>query len=539
MLESERLWLEQLRAADAVVRESRGPKVVAVVANSKDDAAYWNARLEVTARELYNAEAPTRVLGIAEAQPLGNLHGTIAAWQQLDRAHPGALASGGIGLMSIAIGKGTRLSPFTQALGNRKAAFPTPRRFQDPRAGRVAISELANWALHATSARLADAGFRGLVIKWGDEAIVPDRVTIPPGLDPAACDVIRFASAAEPTDDLAIHKEWLVVDPASGALVDEIPRQPLAELRERLAPLATRGQTVSVNLGSFCASTQFFAALALAFAEPLAAGRRGTDWDPWFWVAWCCADAAAWERERAREAASSRTGLAQVEDRTPDFFARVSDAKARFAAIHGRPVRVGVVDLGSTLWVDFGNHAALCEHWNALRAPDGHGTVLRALYGLPGMRDARGNLVAGGRIEERADVRDSVIVDAVIPGGSVMRGGIVIGGSYGRIAMPDGGAAIESRLEHLECGGPGAVSFRSIGGRLELGNGDKHTTLALPDRRIDLRGSESIRDYSGASYTDPVLGNPISFEAAGRIMEAFRIDEIERMHAAQADRTRA
>jgi len=539
MLDSERLWWEQLKAADAVVRESRGPKVVAVVANSANDAAYWNDRLGITARELYNADAPTRVLGIAEAQPLGNLHGTIAAWQQLDRAHPGALRGGGIGLMSIAIGKGTRLSPFTQALGNRKAAFPTPRRFRAADAGRVAISELANWALHATSARLADAGFRGLVVKWGDEAIVPDRVTIPPALALDTCDVIRFASAAEPTDELAIHKEWLVVDPATGVLVDEIPRQSLGELRERLAPFAERGQTVSVNLGSFCASTQFFAALAQAFAEPLAAGRRGTDWDPWFWVAWCCADAAAWERERQREAAAGRKGLAQVEERTPDFFARVTDAKARFSATHGRPVKVGVVDLGNTLWVDFGNHAALCEHWNALRAPGGHGAVLRALYGLPEMKDASGNILAGGRIEERADVRDSVIVDAVIPGGSVVHGGIVIGGSYGRIAMPDGGAAIESRLEHLACGGPAAVSFRSIGNRLELGNGDKHTSLALPDRTIDLRGSESIRDYSGASYTDPVLGNPISFESAGRIMEAFRIDEIERMHAAQADRTRA
>jgi hypothetical protein len=105
--------------------------------------------------------------------------------------------------------------------------------------------------------------------------------------------------------------------------------------------------------------------------------------------------------------------------------------------------------------------------------------------------------------------------------------------------MPDGGAAIESHLEHLECGGPGAVSFRSLGNRLELENGSKHTTLALPDRRIDLHGSDAIRDYSGASYTDPVLGNPISFEEAGRIMEAFSLDEIDAMRAAHLRGARA
>lgn len=536
MLELERLWSEQLRAADAVVRESRGPRVVGVVANSAKDAAYWNARLQATARELYNANAPTGVIGIAEAQPLGNLYGTIAAWQQLDRAHPGVLQGGGIGLLSIAIGKGTRLSPFTQALGNRKAAFPTPRCFRDPAIGRVAISELANWALHATSAKLADAGFRGLVIKWGDEAIVPDRITIPAGLDLATCDVIRFASATEPTEELAIHKEWLIVDSATGLLLDEVPRQPLGELRARLASFE-RG-SISVNLGSFCASPAFFAALAAAFDEPLSAGRRGTDWDPWFWVAWCCADAAAWEREKQRETAAGRSGIVKLEERTPDFFARIADAKARFAAAHGRPVRVGVVDLGTPLWVDFGNHPALCEHWNALRGPGGHGPVLRTMYGIPESRDDRGNIITGGTIEDGADVRDALIVGADVPAGSVIRGGIVIGGWYGRIRMPNGGAAIESHLEHLECGGPGAVSFRSIGNRLELRDGDKHTTLVLPDRRIDLRGSDSIRDYSGASYTAPVLGNSISFEEAGRLMEAFSLDEIDAMRAAHASGAR-
>ncbi len=529
MSDSERLWWEQLQAASAVVRESRGPRVVAVVANSAKDAAYWDARLRATASELYNADAPTRVLGIAEAKPLGNLYGTIAAWQQLERAHPGALRDGGIGLLSIAIGKGTRLSPFTQALGNRKAAFPTPRTFRDPRAGRVAISELANWALHATLATLADAGFRGLVVKWGDEAIVPDRVTVPPKLRLAECDVIRFASAAQPTEELAIHKEWLVSHPITGLLLDEIPRQPLAELWRRLEAFVWHS-TASVNLGSFCASPQFFAALAGAFDEPLAATRRGPDWDPWFWVAWCCRDAAAWERQR--EAAHGRQGIAQLETHTPDFFARITDAKARFRAAHGRSVRVGVVDLGNTLWVDFGNHAALCDHWNALRAADGHARVLRALYDLPEARDARGNIVARGTIEDGADVRDSVVVDAVVPRGSVIRGGIVIGASCGRIEMPRGGAVVESRLDTLVTEGPNAVSFRSLGDSLTLEDGEKHTTLALPDRVIQLSGSESIRDYSGANYSEPVLGNPVSFEEAGRIMEAFSLDEIVAMRAA-------
>jgi hypothetical protein len=523
MLETERLWLEQLHDLNLPDDDVWGPRVVAVVANSAKDAAYWEKR--VVASELYGVSA---AYGIAESQPLGNLYGTIAAWQQVDRSLHGA-SRDGISFLSIVIGKGTRLSPFTQALGNRKAAFPTPRVCRNAKLGRAAISEVASWALRPTARTLAGAGFRGWIVKWGDEVILPDRITIPPGLALDACDVIRFASAAEPTDELAIHKEWLVVDPATGLLQGEIPRQPLAELRERLAPFAARGSSVSVNLGSFCATPNFFAALGEAFAEPLAAGSRGTDWDPWFWVAWCCADAGAWEHEKQREAARGRPGIAQVEARTPDFFARVSGAKARFVAAHGRPVRVGVIDLGNPLWVDYGNHQALCEHWNAFRAGNDHGRVLRALYGIPESRDAHGNVVARGRIEPGADVRDAMIVDAVVPAGSVIRSGIVIGGSYGRIQMPEGGAAIESQLQHLECGGPGAVSFRSLGNRLELEDGAKHTTLALPDQRIDLRGSDSIRDYSGASYTDPVLGNPISFEEAGRIMEAFSLDEIVAM----------
>jgi hypothetical protein len=59
----------------------------------------------------------------------------------------------------------------------------------------------------------------------------------------------------------------------------------------------------------------------------------------------------------------------------------------------------------------------------------------------------------------------------------------------------------------------------------------------LPQGPEDLVSSESVLDYSGGNYAEPILGNPLSFEEAGAIMANMDGRELEArwLQAWQAD----
>jgi hypothetical protein len=68
--------------------------------------------------------------------------------------------------------------------------------------------------------------------------------------------------------------------------------------------------------------------------------------------------------------------------------------------------------------------------------------------------------------------------------------------------------------------GPHAIAFRSTGKRFVLNEGDRLAQLYLLDGTLELRTNESIVNYEGDNYSQPVLGNSISFEEAARRMSA-------------------
>ncbi len=76
----------------------------------------------------------------------------------------------------MVFGKGKRFSPFTQAMGNRKAAFPTPLRAKHAdtwlRTGDLATLYSNSWLDQLRKRRLPTES----LIKWGDEARYPQPV---------------------------------------------------------------------------------------------------------------------------------------------------------------------------------------------------------------------------------------------------------------------------------------------------------------------------------------------------------------------------
>ena len=201
------IWSDNIQDNVALVQQDAGPALAIVVSGSEPDQAFWGDHLNQTARDVFRSDGSTVIASVFERSLKGNFLGTFNAWLE---AQPTIAANGqmlpDVALMSMVFGKGKRLSPFTQALGNRKPAFPTPRRARE--AGvYLRTVDLANLYANTWVRHLADSGFRGLIVKWGDEAVIPGKKWVASDWDLRNVDAVRFLWQTKATQDLVREKE--------------------------------------------------------------------------------------------------------------------------------------------------------------------------------------------------------------------------------------------------------------------------------------------------------------------------------------------
>ncbi len=525
----EAAWLSNIRDTHALIRQNRVGSLAIVVSGSEGDQRFWRRHVADVSTDIFRADGSTNVISVRERTPKGNLLGTLNAWREVQQhIRDGAASLPDVGLLSMVFGKGKRLSPFTQALGNCKAALPTPARSASSseylRGGDLSSLFAGTWL-----DTIGRAGFEGLVVKWGDEVLIPGvRWNIPSDAFKEV-DAIRFVWRTEPDETLAREKEWIVVDDTTSLMVTEYSRQDLDAIRRRRTALGGGNLAMGVNLGSFAISYDLLDAALDVFGSDVQNDSRAADWDPYGWLALCCRTEADWRAEIAQEAQAGRTALANLLERFPDFYEKTHAVRARLEARRHRPLRIAVLDFGACFWVDMGLHSTLRTSLDRLTQASAEGQVAREVFGIAQEPDARGNIVVNSQVAAGADVRDSVIVDSTIAdGSSVVRRGVVVGGRHGRIRVPDGGAALFCALDDLQLDGPSAIALRSVGGSVRLPEGGRHTTLHLADGPLPMRGSESIRNYDGPDYTTPVLGNALSFGEASERMDDVGPDECDR-----------
>jgi hypothetical protein len=208
-------------------------------------------------------------------------------------------------------------------------------------------------------------------------------------------------------------------------------------------------------------------------------------------------------------------------ERIPDFFSRLAGVRERLEKINRRPFTVKVLDFGEVFWTDFGQHLALRQNLSALLAEDSRGRLTRALFNLPEEKDARGNRLVNATIPDGADIRDSLLVDAQVRSpDTLIHGGIIIGGTYGRLWMPQGGTAMFCTVGELSFDGPNAIALQSILPTLRLPEGGRHATVITARGPVQLYTNEAISDYKGSNYFQPLDGNPVSFDEASNLVEA-------------------
>ena len=527
----EAAWLSNIRDTHALVRDNRIGSLAIVVSGSEGDQRFWRSHVSAVSRAIFRADGSTNVVSVRERTPKGNFLGTLNAWREVQQqVRDGKVELPDVALLSMVFGKGKRLSPFTQALGNCKAALPTPARSTASgeylRGGDLSSLYAGTWL-----DTIGRAGFEGLIVKWGDEALIPGvRWNLPHDAF-REVDAIRFIWRTEPTEVLAREKEWVVVDDRTNLMVTEYSRQDLEAIRQRQTRLAERGGSLAmgVNLGSFAISYALLDAALDVFGSDVQNDSRAADWDPYGWLALCCRTEAEWRDEIAQEAHAGRTALAKLLERYPDFYEKMHAVRARLEARRHRPLRIGVLDFGECFWVDMGLHSTLRTSLERLTEQSAAGQVAREIFGIAQEPDSNGNIVVNSQVADGTDLRESVVIDStIVDGDSVIRGGVVVGGRHGRVQMPSGGAALFCALDDLVFDGPGSIALRSVGDSVRLPEGGRHTSLPLADGPVAMRGSESIKNYDGPDYTTPILGNSLSFGEASDRLDDVGPDECDR-----------
>src|SRR4030043_401693 len=217
------IWQRNISNICNIIQQNLGPRVVNIVSGSPADQEYWQDRLQKTRQDAFRADGETMILSSLEKTRKGNFLGSGNAWLALRNALGGQTLPP-VMLMNMVFGLGKRLSPFTQALTNRKPAFPTPMRSSD---GEIYLSTVDAASMSATLwlHHLETNGFRGIVVKWGDEAVIPGKTWQVGTSEYQDADGIRFVWQTEPTEDLAREKEWVEFDAHSSQMTYQYTRQ--------------------------------------------------------------------------------------------------------------------------------------------------------------------------------------------------------------------------------------------------------------------------------------------------------------------------
>ena len=512
----ENIWQNNIRSYQNIIKQNLGPKVVNVVSGSLADQAFWQERLEKTRQDVFRLDGETMILSSLEKTRKGNFLGSVNAWLGIQKALKGQTLPPVI-LMNMVFGLGKRLSPFTQALTNRKPAFPTP---MCTSTGKLYLSTADAASMSATLwlHHLETNGFRGIVIKWGDEAVIPGKIWEAGTREYKDVDGFRFVWQTEPTEDLAREKEWVEFEAHSSQMTFQYTRQGLEGLQQRLSGRGN-DRLIGVNLGSLGISYHLMEVAEEVFGAEVLDNSKWVDWDPYTWIALSCQGEAEWKAEAARENRMGKNGLRDLETRFPDFYQKIQIMRNLFQKRYGRLPVIKVLDFGEPYWMDWGLHLSLRRSLETMTTDSELGATSRELFHLPHERDKKGNILVRSTIPPGADIKNSLLVDTVImEPETVIHGGVVVAGRHRKLEMPDGGSALFCAADGMKFNGSHGIAFKAVGNHFELNEGDRLTHLYLSDGTLAMHSNESLFNYEGENYSMPVMGNPISFEEATRRM---------------------
>ncbi len=514
-------WKQNIQSNSQIIHNNAGLKLAVVVSGNVPDQDFWHDWFVNTRGDVFRHDGKTEIISTVEPSRKGNFLGGLQAWLQASsEMRNRGFEIPEVAIMSMVFGEGKRLSPFTQALGNRKPAFPTPRSGKKP-GSYLTMADLANLSSARLAHFLQESGFRGLIMKWGDEVIIPGIDWTINQNEFQDVDAVRFVWRTEPSSQLAREKDWVLIDRTSGNMSFQFARQNLQALRSRMTSRQMQNSDLAVNLGSAAISYKFLEIASDILKDDIDLAEKWIDWDPYVWIALFCTSEAQWEEEVDYESRNGFDGIGQLLQRYPDFYQKISAVRHRFEHTVSRSLRVIALDYGEPHWIDWGLHRSLRVSLESLIEETEMARATRELFNIPHERDRDGNILVHSSVHPNARISNSLLINTIITDAdSKVNRGILVGGRHRLVNMPHGGCALFCAVNELNMLGEHGVAFRSIGDKIEVKENGRHTVLCLKEGLINLVSDETIHDYGAANFSNAILDNEISFAEAANLVAA-------------------
>ncbi|MBT9149311.1 MAG: hypothetical protein DDT28_00734 [Dehalococcoidia bacterium] len=520
------------------VETNRGFDVIIVVSSDRDQADFWQERLEAGRGSVIGRK--TQIISVEEDWPggAGQLLGTLYAWEKA-QASPryesrvesresgvvgdsrlqtpdSRLLSGGSVAMYHTAGKGMRMAPLPAAEANNKSAIKLPRLIETN--GKRHAMTVLEGVIFQTGPFASSRGGR-LCVFWGDQIFIPSRSV---GFEGKYQGEILSIRAEIPSDEETWKRDWqsygLIISlqstgvrdrgvgadpyqltsdnciPAAGSGALQREKRGWSELKK----LIDRGMAqpdesgriiMGKSLGCFSLSYALLEALREEFAAELAEKRARMDTDPHLWM----------PLTSTREEFVSGGG-------DEALWERVNRFKGRFLAQEGLEL-FGDKDLGcQTLWWDYGQLRLYHQNFLRLLERSLEGECLRQFYDLD--RYWIESSYSGG-----LTVENSILLDTQAKGR--VKDSILLGVSADYLDI-SGSVIVSSSLSHAHT--RDALIYNCIDlGKLELSSGEVVADIFLPScGRVRMR-TELWRDGK-KEWTETIRGNPYSFEALSKLV---------------------
>lgn len=524
----ENIWQDNIDENLLIVEKNNGPALFISVAGSEKDKSYWHRHFEELKGTLFCKDRTTKIVSIAEKRKKGNFLGTLNAWLETKgQLRKETISFPDVVLMNMIFGQGKRLSPFTQALGNRKSALPLPFNISNVDA-LFCTADLSCLYSNLWVNYLRNQGFRGVLIKWGDEAVIPGkRLALNSNKSLSDISGIRFVSYRSLTPDLAREKEWLLVANSNELVKKQFARGNYEFLNETFSTFKEDDYQIGVNLGSLAISYDFLDIAANIFYDDLSDASKWVDWDPYIWIALHCDTEEQWIETLNDERNKGFGNLSVLVNRYPDLYKKVYQLKNEYQEKIKNHFKIQAIDFGQPYWADFGLHHSLQDQFESLLQNSNNGLVSRKLFRIPESVDENGNRIIRSEIPKNAKIYNSIVIDSVITSpDTYINKGLIVGGMHNLVSMPDGGSAMYCVVENLRFHGSRGVALFAVGRNISVSMGGRYTTLLTPSRYRHLIGNESILDYNESIYNDLLFGNEISFADAEKIVAEIDSREI-------------
>jgi len=405
------------------VQRNRHASIISVICGNRMDKQYWQQRFDQMKSVLFSADNSTRIISLEEKvggkTKEGNFLGTLLAYSQIKQMARELEFSyqSHVILMGMLIGRGERVSPFSQIKGNRKPAITvTARNFQNnSRAPLTAIEEALHFFSPLTQC-LRENGFLGILCKWGDETQIPsisfDKIF---SHDLDQVDIIKFISILKITDELARQKDWVVFD-SQGHMITQLARNKKDKLIEQLCELGIKPREdgefyAGISLGPVAISYSFLEIANEIFSKEIREDGIFLDFDPYVLrVLAVDSDIDAW-----KQCVEEDENLQELEKLIPDFFQKIQDVKEMFKEKYQRNLTLKVADLGADIsWMDIGQHTAMKQRYLSLNSKESIGDISRKIEGITSTRDEHGNIIVDSFISP--DVREKHNIEQIKTG---------------------------------------------------------------------------------------------------------------------------